>query len=204
MYIITLLRHGRSLADDEKKFEGRYDSPLTDAGRRQAEKLGQNWANDPRRRYNKIICSPLKRAHETAQILDRVLKAGVETDALWMELDNGNLAGMDRKEGDKLYPMPDFSGPYDRIVKGSGESVVQAHTRALNAMEKILNRQEGAYLIVAHGYIINAALRGILGMPLPVNFAGASFVLQDNGYVDLRYEKQGHKWQILNLTSNPG
>lgn len=27
---ITFLRHGRSLADYENKFEGRYDSPLTE------------------------------------------------------------------------------------------------------------------------------------------------------------------------------
>lgn len=36
---LTLLRHGRSAADDEKRFEGRYDSPLTDIGRAQAESL---------------------------------------------------------------------------------------------------------------------------------------------------------------------
>jgi broad specificity phosphatase PhoE len=27
---LYLLRHGRSLAEDENKFEGRYDSPLTE------------------------------------------------------------------------------------------------------------------------------------------------------------------------------
>lgn len=36
---ICLLRHGRSLADDERKIEGRHDSPLTKTGRRQAEGL---------------------------------------------------------------------------------------------------------------------------------------------------------------------
>lgn len=30
---LTLLRHGRSRADDEEVHEGRYDSPLTEAGR---------------------------------------------------------------------------------------------------------------------------------------------------------------------------
>ncbi len=33
MYDLFLLRHGRSLADDENKFEGRYDSPLTEIGK---------------------------------------------------------------------------------------------------------------------------------------------------------------------------
>ncbi len=38
---LTLIRHGRSRADDEGVHEGRYDSPLTDTGRAQAEKRGQ-------------------------------------------------------------------------------------------------------------------------------------------------------------------
>ena len=33
---ITFMRHGRSRADDEEVQEGRYDSPLTEAGRDQA------------------------------------------------------------------------------------------------------------------------------------------------------------------------
>ena len=32
---ITLMRHGRSRADDEMVHEGSYDSPLTDVGRAQ-------------------------------------------------------------------------------------------------------------------------------------------------------------------------
>lgn len=36
---LTLLRHGRSRADDEDVHEGRYNSPLTDVGRAQAQAL---------------------------------------------------------------------------------------------------------------------------------------------------------------------
>ena len=40
-YKYVFLRHGRSLADDEYKHEGRYDSPLTDIGKQQAETTAQ-------------------------------------------------------------------------------------------------------------------------------------------------------------------
>jgi 2,3-bisphosphoglycerate-dependent phosphoglycerate mutase len=40
---ITLLRHGRSLADDEKRCEGRYDSPLTEAGVEQTKRRLAHW-----------------------------------------------------------------------------------------------------------------------------------------------------------------
>lgn len=44
---LTLLHHGRSLADDERKVEGSYDSPLTDIGRKQARALAAYWAANP-------------------------------------------------------------------------------------------------------------------------------------------------------------
>ncbi|HSO12621.1 MAG TPA: phosphoglycerate mutase family protein [Anaerolineales bacterium] len=37
------MRHGRSRADDEGVHEGRYDSPLTEIGRSQVERLGILW-----------------------------------------------------------------------------------------------------------------------------------------------------------------
>ena len=46
MIKITLLRHGRSSADDEGVFESRYDSELTAKGRQQAEELAAMWKDD--------------------------------------------------------------------------------------------------------------------------------------------------------------
>ena len=46
---LTLLRHGRSRADDENVHEGRYDSPLTAVGRAQAVALAEYWGAHPAR-----------------------------------------------------------------------------------------------------------------------------------------------------------
>ena len=62
MVRLTLLRHGRSCADDENVFESRYDSKLSEVGRRQAADLASEWRNDELRRYDVIVTSPLKRA----------------------------------------------------------------------------------------------------------------------------------------------
>ena len=47
---LTFLRHGRSLADDENVHEGSYDSPLTDVGFSQANKLAEKWVKEDRHR----------------------------------------------------------------------------------------------------------------------------------------------------------
>ncbi len=41
---ITLLRHGRSRADDENLIERRYNSPLTEIGRNQAREEMKTWS----------------------------------------------------------------------------------------------------------------------------------------------------------------
>ena len=40
---ITLMRHGRSRADDETVHEGRYDSPLTNVGKAQVHSRAEEW-----------------------------------------------------------------------------------------------------------------------------------------------------------------
>lgn len=192
---IVLLRHGRSLADDEQKFEGRYDSPLTDVGRRQARERAQFW-KDGGMKFDRIIAGPLARARETAQIIGDTLRVPVTEDQDWMEMDNGDLAGLTREEGRTRYPMPAFIGPFDRIVE-TGESAFQLHSRAMRAVERLMQNADGSYLVVSHGGIPNAAVRAILGIPMPVNRSGVSFGFRDLGFIDLCYDPTAHRWSIV-------
>jgi broad specificity phosphatase PhoE len=169
---LTFLRHGRSRADDENVFESRYDSELTEVGCRQATDLAQRWKLDDKRRYDVVVTSPLKRAVATAAILADAYKAPVVENELLLEIDAGELCGMDKKEGIRKYPPPQFANPYDRIVMGSGESEAQLHARALLAIESILNMKKSSYLVVSHGMILNAILRSMFGIPIPVNRNG--------------------------------
>ncbi|MCE2435705.1 MAG: histidine phosphatase family protein, partial [Candidatus Latescibacteria bacterium] len=90
---IMFMRHGRSRADDENVIEGRYDAPLTDVGREQAEVRAKE-LKARKIKFDRIIASPLKRACETAQIAGNILSVGVEFDEDWMEKDNGPIAGL--------------------------------------------------------------------------------------------------------------
>ena len=67
---ITFLRHGRSRADDEKVNEGRYDSPLTDIGRTQAQTRAHEFLSRDIH-FDLIVSSTLQRAHETAKIIGK-------------------------------------------------------------------------------------------------------------------------------------
>ena len=101
--LITLMRHGRSRADDEGVHEGRYDSPLTDTGRDQVRRRAAAWAATGAT-FGAIVCGPLVRASESARIVADALGISVRVDASWAEDDNGLLAGLPFAEADFRFP----------------------------------------------------------------------------------------------------
>jgi 2,3-bisphosphoglycerate-dependent phosphoglycerate mutase len=83
---------------------------------------------------------------------------------------------------------------------GVGESDWEIHCRAIRATERIIRRGAGCYLIVSHGGILNAALRGIVGAHPPINGQhGIWFALGDTGYVKTVYTPAKHQWLIEEL-----
>ena len=146
------MRHGRSRADDEMVHEGRYDSPLTDAGRAQVSSRAEQWKRSGVT-FDLIVASTLVRASESAQIVGEVLDVPVEYDADWMERDNGPLAGLPFAVARERYPRPDFANPFQPFVAstGEGESGWDLLVRAANALQRVVRRRRRSSLVVAHG-----------------------------------------------------
>jgi 2,3-bisphosphoglycerate-dependent phosphoglycerate mutase len=191
---IWLLRHGRSRADDEGKVEGRYDSPLTDMGRQQAQALATRWSAQGLT-FDAILCSTLQRARETAEIIGAELQVGIEPDPDWMEIDNGPLAGLPLAEAEDRFPLPGFINPYAKLA-GEGESPWDLHCRAVRALQRVVRKESGRYLVVAHGGILNAAARAIVGASPPVNDSGVTFAFGDTGFLRAAYDPCIHRWTI--------
>jgi 2,3-bisphosphoglycerate-dependent phosphoglycerate mutase len=199
---ITFLRHGRSLADDENKFEGRYDSPLTTIGQAQARKRGELW-HAQGLYFDGCIASTLGRARLTAEIVCKTLGVPIEFDPDWMEIDTGALAGLTFEEGNQRYPRPGFRNPFDAIGSG-GESEVELEARAGRALQRVVRRGPGRWLVVAHAGILNSALRLAYNAPLPINRSGGYFLFGDLGYVVTRYDPNRHTWLMLEMVRGLG
>lgn len=201
MVFFTFLRHGRSQADDEHKFESRYDTDLTEIGRSQIQKLLEEWKNHERRRYDVIVTSPLRRAKTTAEILSTLYKVPIVQHEYLNELDAGALSGMDKEEGLRKYPPLKFTPPYHRIVDGTGESEAKLHARALLAVEHLINMNRNGYLVISHGVILNAILRCIMGAPIPIDKGGIRFAFSDSSYMDMIYDENCHSWTMLGFVN---
>lgn len=98
---LVIVRHGNTFAADEppRRIGARTDLPLVPSGQDQAHRLGI-WFAEQGWRFGRILCSPLRRTRETADIV-RAAQTDpppVEPSALLAEIDHG--VDEDRPERD--------------------------------------------------------------------------------------------------------
>jgi len=177
--------------------QGHLDSPLSDLGRRQAGALAAAWKADGVR-FDHLLCSPLLRARQTAEVFALSLGLDFETDGVWMERDLGRAQGM---------PLADFLAashrqpavtPFEPTFE-SGESAWELHARAARAVQGVLRRLPGEYLIVSHGGLLNAVLRVALGIP-PTAQRAPRFHLSNGGYARIALAGDG-SWALTDLVN---
>ncbi|MDP9765528.1 histidine phosphatase family protein [Deinococcus enclensis] len=193
---LTFLRHGRSLADDQGVHEGRYDSPLTAVGRAQAQSLAAHWQAHPPG-FDRLVCSPLVRAHETASVIGAALNLVPHIDPDWMEYDNGPLAGLPRDVALTRYPMPAARGRFEPLTADGGESEAAFHRRAGAALERLITGPGEHVLVVAHGGILNAALHELSRSDR------VSFAFGDTGFTTVRVDRSRDRVLVLGVNQRP-
>ncbi len=199
LYFLTLVRHGESVGNAEDRHQGQMDFPLTPRGRAQAQALAQRWRREGRR-YQALIASPLRRALETARILGAALGLPVETDPLWMERNNGLLAGLRWEEARAQHPPPEVLHLYEPVGR-QGESIWDLYLRAGEAVRRLMQRPPGRYLVVSHGGLLQMVLYTLFGIAPQPNFHGPRFVFRNTGYMDLRFDPQRGRWLVLQLVN---
>jgi 2,3-bisphosphoglycerate-dependent phosphoglycerate mutase len=196
-YFIVLLRHGESVGNAQDRFQGQYDFPLSEKGRAQAQALAERWKNEGLI-FERCIASPLLRARQTAEIVTAALGIPLEFDDDWKELHNGGLAGLTREQAEEQFPRPVFIPPYDHIG-GTGESRFEIFLRGGRAVQHLLDRGPGRYLVTAHGGILNMALYAILGIPVQADYTGPSFRFLNTSFATLTYTPGEHHWRLIGL-----
>jgi len=200
MYWITLLRHGESQGNFEGRHQGQADFPLTELGRQQTKALVDRWKTE-KISFDLVISSPLVRAHETAVMISTELKAPLELDPLWMERDNGLMAGLSEEEVRETLPQFDFIHPYQPVGQ-TGESQWELFLRAGRAVQSLLDRPPARYLIVSHGGLLNMFFYAILGIAPQPNFHGPRFRFNNTAFSTLHYNPGSHRWYVISVNDH--
>ncbi len=200
VYYLTLLRHGESLGNFEGRHQGQADFPLTPRGREQSLALLDRWQTEGKS-FDLVISSPLARARETAEIVATGLDVALELDPLWMERDNGRMAGLLEDEVRGHLPEPGSLHPYQPVGE-TGESQWELYLRAGKAVQSLFSRPPGKYLVVSHGGILNMFFYAILGIAPQLVRHGPRFRLNNIAFATLKYDPAYHNWYILGLNDH--
>ena len=194
-YDIIFLRHGESVGNAESRWQGQADYPLTDKGCKQAQAIANRWLAKGKK-FDSIITSPLNRAKETADIIGNALNVPVEADPIWMERNIGQVQGLTSEEVKQLFPNRDFITPFSAILGDQGEGDWELYLRAGQALQDLLRRSPGEYLVVSHGGLLNQVMYAIVGVTPQANFSGPRFRFNNTGFAHVIYRPDSHRWQI--------
>jgi len=193
--LFVFLRHGQSTGNADKRHQGQADFPLTDVGILQAEDLASSWS-DRGIQFDLAISSPQTRAKQTAIIITEAIKTKIEFDPIWMERDNGELAGLLHEEALVSHPPPDFI-PLHQPIANTGESQWELFLRAATAVNKIVKYPSGRYLIISHGGFLNMVMHALLGQTPQSNFQGPNFNFSNTGYSTIQYKPGNDNWVLF-------
>lgn len=171
MVELVVIRHGQSVADIEDRYEGQADFPLTELGKSQAKLLAE-WMQC---QYTPdvIFSSTLKRAKETAEIIQSVNSMDIILDNDLVERSNGIIAGMLKEEANIKFPVP--ANGWKRHESGQdAENEIEVRARAEKFISKLLsfiaeNPSLKRIGIVSHGFYINMLFRSFLNLPYDSN-----------------------------------
>jgi broad specificity phosphatase PhoE len=164
---LLLARHGQSVSNAIRRFQGAQDVALSPLGMRQAEALGQAVS---RRAIAHVYVSPFERARHTAEIALAGLGLPLTVVDDLRELSLGEWEGCTVEE---IRTRP--GDPYARWVRDpvqcpppGGEPLADVQARVLRAVERITAAHPNGddVLIVSHGGVISALLAHCFGLPL--------------------------------------
>ncbi len=153
---LILIRHGETLWNKEGRIQGTSDIELSEAGIEQARRLALSLKDSD---IDAIHASPLKRAYQTAEIINSFHQREIEVHPELMEMDQGDFEGLTFKElmaCEKDFLHRWVADPAS-VRMPRGESLTELQTRAWQPIEKIIAGGENA-LVVAHNFTIAAIL----------------------------------------------
>jgi broad specificity phosphatase PhoE len=161
MTFVSLARHGQTEYNAVRRFQGHLPVPLDDVGREQAHELARVAAQ---REWAALLCSPLARARETAEIVGAAIGHHPIADARFAETDCGDWTDRTFDEVQAAEPElfaryasadPDFAFP-------GGESFAHQQLRVLEGIDAARSGPLPV-LIVCHRGSIRLALAAVHG-----------------------------------------
>lgn len=163
-----IFRHGESSYNAQGRIQGRTNnSVLTEKGKAQAEKTGAYLAD---KKIGAILASPLKRALQTAEIVNKFLNVPLIEDEHFIEVNVGVIEGLHHTEATAKYGE-DYAKwragdiRYAEFCFDGGESKLQVRERVFAGLKYWVEKSDYEVMAVAsHGIMLGQVMIA-LGAP---------------------------------------
>jgi 2,3-bisphosphoglycerate-dependent phosphoglycerate mutase len=163
---VTIVRHGETEWNAAMRLQGKQNSNLSRTGKIQVERVAQELA---KRTFDILITSDLGRAVDTAKAINTFHSLVIAPDTRLRERNFGVMEGLTREEIQEKHPgvFEEYHKRKDTYEIPGGESLVQFYNRVSQALESIVEKNRGKnILIVAHGGVLDCAIRKVFGYSL--------------------------------------
>jgi probable phosphoglycerate mutase len=159
----VLWRHGQTVWNAERRFQGQSDIPLDETGEVQAERAARLLAA---LRPDLIVSSDLSRAAGTAAALGRLTGLEVTLDKDLRERSGGSWEGLTDTEIRTRYPVEhaSWTPPDGEPPAAVAERVAGALHRAAEAVADP-GMTTGLAVVASHGAALRLGMSRLLGMP---------------------------------------
>ena len=165
MKTIYFIRHAQSEANRKDILASRQDFPLTEKGWQDAAEIAADFKKIAR--LDRIVCSPLIRAQQTAQPIAEAFGVEIETDERITEQELGVFSGLTYAELDE---RPDYMHDRTRrwtwVPEGGGESY-EMIARRLAPFFKSLDALEGDHILFVTHAVTMRLIKATLEQTLP-------------------------------------
>ena len=187
---LLFIRHAQTEWNIQRRFQGHGDSPITEEGQEQLQRLKSRLAG---LEFDVVYSSDLRRTMETSKMLSG--KQRVEEPRL-RERGVGILEGLNLEQimAEHAEAFRAFrSGDKDHHIEG-GESLQVALNRAWTFLEEMPEKHPGAELAaVSHAGLIRLICKQILGLALDApNF----FQIPNTSLTQLVFSPKDRSWSL--------
>lgn len=163
---LLLIRHGETVWNHERRFQGVEDVPLSEKGREQARLLAVSLRDEP---LAAIYSSPLSRALDTAKAVRGQRPLEIQREPRLQEIDVGEWAGLGWEEIWERWPDLGrrwHANPSAAPAPPGGEYYPDFQERAMAAMEAIAaaHGDKDLVAVVSHGGVIRAVMNKLFGL----------------------------------------
>ena len=171
---IYLIRHGKTVGGEEKRYKGHLDVPLSEEGIEQVRGLAGylrkiNDSDATGARLSAVYCSDLVRALKSAEIIASPFGVSPVRVLQLRERNFGRWEGMSFAEIREQFPA-EFDAWANDPVRYSpleGESTEEVRARVMPVFSALVTKHAGeAIAVVSHGGVTRVILCEVLGIPL--------------------------------------